>query len=318
MWEALLLALLLLSLAGLLWFGLRERSLRRSLKELSEQLEEIRRGQGPTQVLHPTSLRELQQVLAEINLLLRDKQQSSADFRRSEAAMRRMLSNISHDLKTPLTVILGYLETLAQQPNLSAEQRAELQQQVHRKGQELVRLLNNFFELAMLEAGDREVPLAPVLLNEVCAQKLLSYYEFLEQNAIRAEIDIPEQPLYALANTDALGRVLDNLIANALRHGADGGMLGFRLRADGQHVVCEVIDRGQGIAEQHGDRVFQRLATLDEARSGSSGLGLSISKHLTELMHGTLSYRSQPNVETIFTVRLPRYEADRLVGVRNA
>jgi|HigsolmetaAR201D_1030396.scaffolds.fasta_scaffold09804_3 signal transduction histidine kinase len=315
MMSYLLIAALALSLGVLAY---RHYRLRAALRDVAEQLEAARAPQAPAQLLYPTDSPELQALLASINQALHDLQQVRAENRRNELSMRQMFSHISHDLKTPLTVILGYLETLAQQPNLSAEQRAELQQQVHRKGQELVRLLNNFFELAMLEAGDREVPLAPVLLNEVCAQKLLSYYEFLEQNAIRAEIDIPEQPLYALANTDALGRVLDNLIANALRHGADGGMLGFRLRADGQHVVCEVIDRGQGIAEQHGDRVFQRLATLDEARSGSSGLGLSISKHLTELMHGTLSYRSQPNVETIFTVRLPRYEADRLVGVRNA
>jgi signal transduction histidine kinase len=310
MWEALLLALLLLSLAGLLWFGLRERSLRRSLRELSEQLEEIRRGQGPTQVLHLTSLRELQLVLAEINLLLRDKQQSSADFRRSEAAMRRMLSNISHDLKTPLTVMIGYLETLQHQRDLASGERDELIEKVYQKGLELSQMLNRFFELALLEAGDRELPLEPILLNEFCAQRLLSLYDLPELRTWRVEIDIPEQPLFVLGNSDALQRVLDNLFSNVLRYGSAGKMFGFRLYTEQDQVCCEVIDQGEGIAQSHGERIFERLYMANEARtrpSQGSGLGLSISKRLVELMQGTLSYRSQPGVETVFSLRLPRY-----------
>lgn len=303
-----LIAILLLLVLGL---ALRLRHVRASLRAIAHELEQ----QSSPQILQHSDDAAVQTLLAALNQQLQQTQQLKANYRRTETAMRRMLSNISHDLKTPLTVVIGYLETLAHQAHHN-EQTQQMLQKVHRKSLDLLKQLNSFFDLAMLESGDRQLALAPTQLNELCSQQLLSFYDLLESRRFRVEIHIPETPLFAQINAEAFARILDNLISNAMRYGSEGQMLGFVLEADQQSVRCHVIDQGAGIPPEHGERIFERLYTLDESRSNklSSGLGLSISKRLIELMGGSIRYTSQPYQETRFTLELARYHPQQLLG----
>lgn len=302
-----IIVVLLLVVAAL---ALRLHHVRASLRAIAHELEQ----QSSPQILQHSDDPAVQDLLAALNLQLLHTQQLNANYRRTETAMRRMLSNISHDLKTPLTVVIGYLETLSHQHNLP-DNTQNMLQKVHGKSLDLLKQLNSFFDLAMLESGDRQLALAPTQLNELCSQQLLSFYELLESRRFRVEINIPDTPLYAQINPEAFGRVLDNLISNAMRYGSEGQMLGFELEADQQFVRCHVIDHGAGIPAEHGERIFERLYTMDEARNTpSSGLGLSISKRLMELMGGSIRYTSQPYHETRFTLELPRYHPQHLLG----
>ncbi|MNI35163.1 Alkaline phosphatase synthesis sensor protein PhoR [compost metagenome] len=136
---------------------------------------------------------------------------------------------------------------------------------------------------------------------------MLAFYEILTAKGIDVRIQIPDEGVFVLGNEEALNRILNNLISNALQHGGDGGTIGLTLKIINEYAVVEVWDEGKGIREQHQDRIFERLYTLDDSRNKSypnSGLGLTITKRLVTTMGGTISLTSKPHEKTVFSVRL--------------
>jgi len=284
-------------------------TLQRDIRYITSKLHEIVTDRSVEKLLHHTNLKELQRLLEGINLLQEEHQRVGAEYARTEISMRRMLSNISHDLRTPLTVISGYIEILMHRSDISTEERSMLLEKVKSKVQEVIGMINTFFDLAKLESGDRELALSSVPLNELCRRNVLSFYHVLTESGFNVEVSIPEEPIYAYANEEALDRVLNNLISNAIQYGGDGLLLEVVLRAENDAVFIEVSDRGKGIDELHQDYIFERLYTLEDSRNRKfqgSGLGLTITKRLIELMHGTIKVTSKPYEKTTFSVRLER------------
>ncbi|HEY2491972.1 MAG TPA: sensor histidine kinase [Paenibacillus sp.] len=251
----------------------------------------------------------MQLLLTAINSLLDSNQELTAHFTRTELVMRRMLANVSHDLKTPLTVVLGTIETILHDPNLDDRERERLLILVHQKSEEIVKLINKFFDLAKLESGDKDFALTRVNMNTVCKNSILSFYDLIHSRNLEAAIVIPEALIYAYANEEALERILNNLMDNAIRYGSDGEVIGIRLRSDETYVYIDVWDQGKGITEQHHDLVFERMYTLEDSRNKSfqgSGLGLTITKRLVEQLGGQITLHSKPFKKTTFTVQLSR------------
>jgi signal transduction histidine kinase len=258
-----------------------------------------------------TDDKEIISVLIEINKLLDDNQKAQVEYSKTEIAMKKMLSNISHDLKTPLTVVLGYIETIRLDNNMSQEERDILLAKVENKAKEVLSLMNKFFDLAKLESGDKKIALTKVNVREICYKNLLEYYDVLTNQGIEVNIEIPENNVYVLGNEEALDRVLGNLISNAVRYGEDGKVLGLSLKTDRDFAYVEIWDKGRGISELHKDRIFERMYTLEDSRNKlyeGSGLGLTITKRLVEKMDGEISLESTPYVKTAFTVKLKRIE----------
>lgn len=261
------------------------------------------------QVLLNTSNRQLQLLLIQINRLLEHNQKTVANFHQIERSMRKMLSNISHDLKTPLTVILGYTEILLNDKNIKQEKREALLQTVNLKTFEVLDLIHRFFELVKLESDDHNLEMSKIEIGEICRKKILEYYEILIVKKFDVTIDIPEDQIFVWGNTEALERILNNLISNAIKYGFDGKMLGMKVRATDDHVYIEVIDQGQGIHEVDKDRVFERLYTMEDSRNRQnqgSGLGLTITKRLVEQLGGGIYVDSKPFEKTTFRVELKR------------
>ncbi|MFE0560745.1 sensor histidine kinase [Paenibacillus sp. NPDC058910] len=248
------------------------------------------------------------QLLTDMNRLLDHAHRAGARYANQEIEIRRMLSNISHDLKTPLTVVLGYSEILLHDRGLAEREREAMMTNIHGKAQEVLRLVHSFFDLAKLEAGDTEMALTRVNASELCRLKLLSFYEMLESLGMRLELSMPGEDLYVMADEEALTRLLDNLITNAMKYGADGKLLGLTLeRLEKGKVAIQVWDKGKGIPEKEHHRVFERMYTLEDSRNRlyqGSGLGLTITKRLVERMGGTISLHSVPHERTVFTVVL--------------
>ncbi|MEK8129156.1 HAMP domain-containing histidine kinase [Paenibacillus filicis] len=309
LWTPVLLAIIGLLAAALGWQSWKSRSQQRELASIIRELDAIARTGGKQKLLYMTGHRGLQELLTSLNGLLEFNRQAAAGHVRTEMAIRRMLSNISHDLKTPLTVVLGYIETIRHDPAMPAEERELLLGKVHRKAWDVLELMNAFFDLARLESGDLELPLDRVRMNDVCSSTMLGFYDILTAQGFRVEIDIPERPLYAQAHEEAMTRILNNLISNAIRYGADGRMVGLSLYADEHDVYVEVRDQGQGIPESEQERVFDRMYTLEDSRNKlmqGSGLGLTITKRLVERLGGQIGLTSKPYERTVFTVKLPR------------
>ncbi|WP_138189585.1 sensor histidine kinase [Paenibacillus alvei] len=280
------------------------------LTEIQKKLEQIHRTQSAEKLLLFTDDKRIIGVIEQINELLVDHEKALANYAKTEIAMRKMISNISHDLKTPLTVVLGYLETLnLSNERISDEERNRLLTRVHGKTVEVIELIHTFFDLAKLESGDKHVELTRVDMSELCRKNILQFYERLTKRGFEVDIQIPEASLYARGNEDALDRMLNNLISNAIEYGADGRVLGIALRSDDTHLFVDVWDRGKGIPEQHQDRVFERMYTLEDSRNKNyegSGLGLTITKRLAESMGGSIELHSKPFKKTIFTIKLLR------------
>lgn len=280
-----------------------------NLDYIYHKLNSIITNKTSEKLLVHTEDKYLINILIEINNIISHNQKTMADYIKTENSMKKMLSNISHDLKTPLTVILGYVETLKVDSTLNSEERKVMLLKVHDKTNELLNLINKFFNYAKLESGDHDFPITRVNMNEVCRKNILSFYDSLTSKGFEVNINIPDKNIYALGNEEALNRVINNLISNAMKYGDEGNFLGITLRSDNKTVYVDLCDKGKGIDELHKDRVFERLYTLKDSRNKSfqgSGLGLTITKRLVETMGGEISLFSKPYDKTVFTFKLKR------------
>ncbi|MFJ8263545.1 sensor histidine kinase [Rummeliibacillus sp. NPDC094406] len=281
----------------------------KNLAYITNKIEQMKASQSNERVLIVTDDKHLIEMLEMLNQIVDDYQENVRQYKKMEASMKRMLANVSHDLKTPLTVIAGYIEMLQNQPQMNEHERVRLLEQVQGKTLELITLMNTFFDLAKLESGDKDIPLEKVNLTEICKNNMLLFYEWIQIKGLEVVIEIPEKPIFALGNGEALNRVLNNLISNGLRYGADGKMIGLRVFYDETRVHVEVSDKGKGINETEQERVFERMFTLEESRNKAfqgSGLGLTITKRLVEEMQGDISIQSIPFEKTSFTFSLKR------------
>ena len=144
---------------------------------------------------------------------------------------------------------------------------------------------------------------------EICRESILDFYEILTQNGFEVDISVPDSPVYVFGNKDGIQRILFNLISNVIRYGADGKYLGLDLRNNEKEIYIDVIDKGKGIDKLFADRIFDRLFTLEDSRNRNiqgNGLGLTIAKNLALQMNGELSVQSNPNVQTVFTLKLKK------------
>ncbi|WP_338707043.1 sensor histidine kinase [Paenibacillus sp. FSL K6-1122] len=289
-----------------LWMRLRKRS--QHLSYIHHKISDILDQGTFERLLVFNSDDQVSQLLKDMNQLLDYAHRAKAGYTNQEKEMRNMLSNISHDLKTPLTVVMGYSETLLHSSSLTDQERKIMTEKIQDKAQEVLRLIHSFFDLAKLESGDTELVLSRVNLSELCRLKMLSFYEMLTNLGLYVELEIPAGDIFVQANEEALDRVLDNLITNGMKYGADGKVLGLSLdHAIGAPVTLQIWDQGKGIPESEHSRVFERMYTLEDSRNRlyqGSGLGLTITKRLVERMGGSIHLHSVPHQRTVFSVTL--------------
>ncbi|MFR3729711.1 sensor histidine kinase [Lacrimispora sp.] len=286
--------------------SLLNKGLLNQIQTIAHELERILDEDTDEKVMAFTEDKEIKYLLEQINRTLEDRQNANAGYRRSEANTKRMLSNISHDLKTPLTVIIGYLDMLLMQ---ETPEKGMIKKVSH-KANELKEQIDQFFTLAKLEAGDTVLTMTKINLNEFCRETIVDFYNILTEKEFEVDINIPEPPVFVYGDREALGRILNNLISNAVRYGDAGHYLGLTLRIENSFVFVDVIDHGKGIAYSEIPRVFDRLYTLEDSRNREiqgNGLGLTIAKSLAEKINGTLTLKSIRNEETVFTLKLQQF-----------
>ena len=259
---------------------------------------------------------EIRKTAAGINRLLSLYYQEQTEYEIFRKNMQQMVTNISHDLKTPLTVLNGYTEILLQKAEngASPEEIRLFIRRLRQKTEEVVRCVNQFFSMAKLESGDHIFRMENIDLGRLCRETMLEFYDLLEEQQFSVLLPEPDRPVYVRADPDAVTRILKNLIDNAVKYGGEGRFLGISVCEKEEWGVVSVTDHGGGITADGLEHIFKRTHRETGKSAGGSGLGLSISKTLAERMGGRLSAESCPG-NTVFTLTLPKEApADLLSG----
>ena len=258
-----------------------EKDLRAGARQLKERRETA--SGAPLRMAAPNASAE--ELLAEVNALLRQGEDERAGFRGREKALRQQIANVSHDLRTPLTSIRGYLQ-LMEDETLSDKERKRCFAVVEERARVLQDLIAAFYDLSRLEAGEYTVVREKVDLREVLSELLAAFYSDLEAK-FRVEVDLPEALPAVWGDRAALTRVYANLIRNALDHGEGTLMITAQETEDG--VETRFVNGGCRVGEAEINQVFDRFFTSDQTRSGrNTGLGLAIVKALADRMGGSV------------------------------
>lgn len=273
-------------------------------KYINARLLDIINNSENNYILIPSDIKVVKETAKGINNLLEKFNDRQIDYNRNQKVILQIFTNISHDLRTPITVLKGYIEMLylqSQKEDLPPAIHATIEK-MQRNSQELVHSVNNLFNLTKIQSGDMVFHIQKVNLTQVCHEIILEFYTILEEEKFHVEVNIEDKPLYANVDIEAVGRILKNLIDNAIKYGNAGKFLGISLYKKDNHIYIEVEDHGAGISEKDKIHIFTRAYTAD--RKKGNGLGLAISQELANSMGGSISVVSIPQEKTVFTIRL--------------
>ena len=255
--------------------------LRHSLREAAEELDEKLRTDTNTLISISSGDRAVQSLVTHINRQLQALRRERLRLQTGNDALTVAVTNVSHDLRTPLTAICGYLDLLEQEPQTEAAARYLA---VIRERTDAMRALTEeLFRYSVLTATADELHTEPVCLNDVLEQSLAGFYGALSARGITPSVQLPEEKVIRPLDAAALRRVFDNILSNAAKY--SDGDLAVVLAPDGKVTFS---NRASALSRVEAARLFDRFYTVDSAR-GSTGLGLSIAKLLTEKLHGTIS-----------------------------
>lgn len=230
------------------------------------------------------------------------------ELKQQDALRRDLVAQVSHDLRTPLAALHGYLETLKLKENaLSAEERAKYLEIVLRQSQHLTRLVGELFELAKLEAREATPQCEPFSLPELVQDVVQKFQLEAGERRVTLTMELDADLPLVSADIALVERVLDNLIDNALSHTPAGGTVRVPVRRDADRVILCVADTGKGIAEGDLPKIFEPFYQAKEPASGNghAGLGLAIARRIVELHGSVLDVRSRPGEGTTFVFGLP-------------
>lgn len=255
--------------------------LRHSLREAAEELDEKLRTDTNTLISISSGDRAMQSLVTHINRQLQALRRERLRLHSGNAELTAAVTNVSHDLRTPLTALCGYLDLLEQEPQTEAAARYLA---VIRERTDAMRALTEeLFRYSVLTATADELHTEPVCLNDVLEQSLAGFYGVLSARGITPSVQLPEEKVIRPLDAAALRRVFDNILSNAAKY--SDGDLTVTLSPDGKVTFS---NRASALSRVEAARLFDRFYTVDSAR-GSTGLGLSIAKLLTEKLHGTIS-----------------------------
>lgn len=259
-----------------------------------------------------TNSKTIQKLILSINDYLQMLYQKKAEFQKMKTELHEMMINLSHDLKTPLTTLSGYVQLLhiRYHENHNNYQSIEtILKKLQAKTEQTNRMIMQFLDIAKIESGDMEIEFSQIDVGRLCKEIAMEYYDILEINGFDVELHIEAKPLLTNSDKNAVAYILHNLIDNALKYGIDGKYFGLTVRETKQHILIEVEDHGQGIAEDEQLYIFERNYRGKAARqqtNNGSGLGLAICHKLSEKLQAELSVNSLPKIKTVFSLLLEK------------
>src|SRR5688500_8548740 len=252
---------------------------------------------------------EIARVAAAFNRMASELETRDAALRTSDVLRRQMMADVSHELKTPLTAMRGYIETLRMpEVALDAERRDRYFETIDRETRRLERIVKDLLDLARYEHGGVVLQKRVFDIQRLFENVAGRHEREAQKKAVAIHIHVDPMADQVVADPDRIEQAIENLVGNALRHTPSGGTITLRATLTAGAAALSVSDSGGGIAPEHLPHVFDRFYKVDASRaaeSTGSGLGLSITKAIIERHGGTISVTSQPG-RTTFTILLPQ------------
>jgi two-component system sensor histidine kinase VanS len=241
---------------------------------------------------------------------LKEKEKAALDIERNaERQKNELITNVAHDLRTPLTTIVGYLELIKDDTALSKEDVHKYSGIAYEKSIRLQEMMDDLFEFTKLDNADIKLNKSMINLSGLIMQMTDEFYPSFKDCNITPIVDLPEENIYVQGDGQLLARVFDNLISNALKYGYHNTDLKIEVSGDEKYATVKVINHGDTIAPEDIPLLFNKFYRTDSSRNsktGGTGLGLAITKNIVDLHHGDISVTSDDQITT-FIVKFNRY-----------
>ena len=241
---------------------------------------------------------------------LKEKERAALDIERNaERQKNELITNVAHDLRTPLTTIVGYLELIKDDSALSKEDVHKYSGIAYEKSIRLQEMMDDLFEFTKLDNADIKLNKSMINLSGLIMQMTDEFYPSFKDCNITPIVDLPEENIYVQGDGQLLARVFDNLISNALKYGYHNTDLKIEVSSDEKYATVKVINHGDTIASEDIPLLFNKFYRTDSSRNsktGGTGLGLAITKNIVDLHHGDISVTSDDQITT-FIVKFNRY-----------
>ena len=241
---------------------------------------------------------------------LKEKERAALDIERNaERQKNELITNVAHDLRTPLTTIVGYLELIKDDTALSKEDVHKYSGIAYEKSIRLQEMMDDLFEFTKLDNTDIKLNKSMINLSGLIMQMTDEFYPSFKDCIITPIMNLPEEDIYVQGDGQLLARVFDNLISNALKYGYHNTDLKIEVSGDEKYATVKVINHGDTIAPEDLPLLFNKFYRTDSSRNsktGGTGLGLAITKNIVDLHHGDISVTSDDQITT-FIVKFNRY-----------
>lgn len=279
------------------------RNVKLKLNDISETLDDIAHGNSNRKILaKPSDMTSM--ICYKMNDIVIDFREQVIDLKRAEKTNSQLMTSLSHDVRTPLTTLIGYLDA-AQKGIVAGMEREGYIETARLRAHDMKDYVDVLFEWFKLNSNEETFTIQEVELAELTRNLLKDWIPIFENNQLDFDIEIPEKRIKVNLDTDAYTRIINNLIQNVISH-SRATHIKIKISLLTVGVMISVADDGKGISKQDLPHVFERLYKCDTARSEKgSGLGLSIVQQLVEKMGGSISVQSEPYQQTEFIVRFP-------------
>ena len=276
---------------------------KKQISEITDALVDVKNGNGNRRILSATN--ELTApIVFEINEIVVAYENRLSSVRHTEEANRRLMTSLSHDVRTPLTTLIGYLDAV-NKGIAKGKERDEYIETARRKAHDLKEYIDVLFDWFKLNSNEFAMEINEIEATELTRNILIDWIPIFEDKQIDYNIDIPEQPLRVKLDIDGYMRILNNLIQNIIAH-SHADKIEISLSKQGNSMRILLRDNGIGIEKEDLKHIFDRLYKCDKGRSeNGSGLGLSITRQLVEKMNGTITADSVKGKGTEFILLFP-------------
>lgn len=269
----------------------------KQIESLAKKIKKINESNTNEIITISSPNKNIENLAFEINNILKSKRDMECKYKELDLELRQAIANISHDLRTPLTSIMGYIQLLKDE-NISKDDKKEYINIVEKRSYVLKNLISSFYDLSRLQASEYDLELEKVNLHDILCEIIAAFYNDIENKGLEPVVEIEESNSLVLGDKIAINRIFTNLIQNILKYGK--GKVKIVLKEEKDYIVTAFSNEENEIKEDEVNRIFERFFTGDRMRTGqNTGLGLAITKILVEEQGNKIFAEKKYNILTI-------------------